>query len=138
MNTPTHVRILWGMSRQKMRPEFNRLHAATLDRATTTDQLRVLLDAADAFPERRRLSEGAVYVSAQRRWTLLTGTDWKGSHQQPADSAWGGQSSHRFRSSVGELGEWDCSCGYGGSARCPSEAERAHARHVREATSVHT
>lgn len=124
------MRILGGMARQsKMRPTFYRLHAATLTLGTTAETLTGLLTEADAFPERRRLAEGAVYTAACRRYLLLTGTDWKASQQAATDGAWGGQSDHRLRLSVAVEGHWDCSCGYGGTARYPSEAERAHAAH---------
>lgn len=68
-----------GSSRRsapKMRAVFSRLHAATLNRSTTLEQLTAAIEAADAFPERRRLSEGAVYTSALRRYEMLAGTPY--------------------------------------------------------------
>lgn len=60
-------------SAPKMRPVFYRLHSTTLSPAATLEQLRSAIEAADAFPERRRLSEGAVYTAALRRWEHMTG-----------------------------------------------------------------
>jgi hypothetical protein len=61
----------------KMRPVFARLHTAALSPATSTERLTAAIEAADAFPERRRLSEGAVYVAALRRYQLLTGHEYQ-------------------------------------------------------------
>lgn len=102
-----------GMTRQsKMRPAFNALHAATLDRATTAERLAALLTAADAVAERHRLSEGAVYTSALRRYQMLTGTDWRAGQLTEQTTLWG-ESDHRYRETSRPDGSYDarCSCG---------------------------
>lgn len=114
------------MGDAKMRPVFSRLHAATLAPATRVEALTVLLLEADAFADRRRLSEGAVYVAACRRYRLLTGTDWRASLTTASTSTWGGQSEHRARLGAGT---WECSCGASGS---DWDAAEAHAAHVAE------
>lgn len=90
---------------RKMRPAFYDLHSATLDPATTPEQLAARLRAADAVPERHRLSEGAVYSTACRRYLLDTGTDWKA--QAPDAAVWT-SSDHRYRE---RDGQGQCSCG---------------------------
>lgn len=121
------------MGAQKMRPAFYALHAATLDPATTALDLAPLLEAADAFPERHRLSEGAVYMSAQRRWTMLTGTDWRAG-QQPEGAATWAESDHRLRVRpqvyplTGVV--WGCSCGISDTAVDRETAEAVHAAHA--------
>lgn len=56
-----------------LRPPFTSLHAATMNRATTLEQLTAAIERAEAMPERRRLGEGAVYDAALRRYELLAG-----------------------------------------------------------------
>jgi hypothetical protein len=109
------------MAGQKMRPPFYRLHALTLNPATTMDDLAAALQACEAVQERHRLSEGAVYASAQRRWLLETGADWRTS--DAAAAAWGGQSDHRPRLTDTT---WACSCGARGDAPDPAAAHTAH------------
>lgn len=60
-------------SAPKLRAPFQRLHAATLNRATTLERLTEAIHAAEAFPERHRLAEGAVYTAALRRYELMAG-----------------------------------------------------------------
>jgi hypothetical protein len=141
-NTRPGVHILSGMSQSKMRPEFYRLHAATLRRATTAADLAALLRAADAMPERHRLAEGAVYVAAQRRWLMLTGTDWKGMQRQTGDTTWT-DSAHRLRIDTDPADgctRWRCSCGHHGyvPAGDTQAAMRAHDTHRTEALSACT
>lgn len=118
----------------KMRPPFPALHAATLDPGTTAVELEPLLHAADAMPDRHRLSEGAVYMSAQRRWTMLTGTDWRALQQPENAASWGG-SDHtlRVRAQVyphtGVV--WGCSCGdASGVADDETDAGDQHSAHL--------
>ena len=110
-------------SGQKMRAAFYRLHAATLNPATTPDVLAQRLRDADAVTERHRLAEGAVYASACRRYLLDTGRSWKG-EQVTADATTWGESSHRSR--LTPTG-WRCSCGAAGTSPDPAAA---HAEHV--------
>lgn len=101
-------------SRQrKMRAEFYALHAATLDPATTMAELTELLAAADAVAERHRLSEGAVYMSACRRYLLETNRSWRAEGVTEATTTWGGESAHRYRERSRPDGSYDarCSCG---------------------------
>jgi hypothetical protein len=118
---------------RKMRQAFYDLHAATLEPSMDGERLAHLLRACDAMPDRRRLSEGAVYMSAQRRFKMLTGADWRDS-QQPADAATWTGSAHRLR--VRPQAEpltgvvWGCSCGVTDTAKGRSAAEAAHATHV--------
>jgi hypothetical protein len=119
------------MSGQKMRPEFNRLHALTLNPATSMDALAAGLQAAEAVQDRHRLSEGAVYASACRRWLLETGADWRTTQQPDGAATWGGQSDHRLRVRPAEGGVvWGCSCGATGAAVDDSAATAAHAEHT--------
>lgn len=117
----------------KMRPPFPALHTATLDPATTALDLAPLLTAADAMPDRHRLSEGAVYMSAQRRWTMLTGTDWRAA-QQPENAGTWAESDHRLRvrpqvyPATGWV--WGCSCGVSDIADTREQAEAVHAAHA--------
>ena len=127
----------------KMRPAFYTLHAATLDRHTTADQLAAALRAADAVPDRHRLSEGAVYTAACRRYLMLTGDDWKATQLSDTATTWGGQSDHRLRVRrvEGTLGPdttvggwtWACSCGTDGQRLYSTEAEapEGHGNHLR-------
>jgi hypothetical protein len=129
------MRILTEVStrQSKMRPEFARLHAATLRLVTGRDELRSLLEAADAMPERHRLSEGAVYVAAQRRWTMLTGTDWKAGQRTTGDTTWTA-SDHRLRIDTDSgCPRWRCSCGDKGYVTLgdTQAATAAHATHRR-------
>lgn len=100
------------MSRQaKLRPPVVRLHAATLAPATTADQLAAALTAVEAMPERRRAAESAVYDSARRRYTMLTGADWREAQQPDQATAWV-ESDHRYRERQTPEGyEAQCSCG---------------------------
>lgn len=121
------------MGHQKMREPFYALHAATLDPAMDGERLAHLLRAADDMPERRRLSEGAVYMSAQRRFKMLTGADWRDS-QQPADADTWAESDHRLRvrPQVYPLTGWvwGCSCGTSDVAETREQAEAVHAAHA--------
>lgn len=122
-----HTRCAYsgGMTRQsKMRPVFSRLHAATLARATTTADLAALLAEADAFPERHRLSEGAVYTSACRRYLLETGRQWREETVTTASTTWT-SSDHRPRLNT-DTGEWRCSCGVRGHADDPAKGHAEH------------
>lgn len=134
------MRMLANMTRQKMRPEFNHLHAVTLDRTATTEDLTAALRAADAFADRRRLSEGAVYTSACRRYLLTTGTDWKETQQAATATAWGGQSDHRSRiDGTPAYGYgWRCSCGVQSETLYPTNdaATDGHAAHRRTAAAA--
>lgn len=96
---------------RKMRPVFYTLHAVTLDPATRPEELADALRAAEAFPERHRLAEGAVYASACRRYLLDTGTAWTRAGETTAE--WGGESSHTYRERSRPDGSYDarCSCG---------------------------
>lgn len=121
------------MGDRKMRPAFYDLHAATLARGTTPDQLATALRAADAVTDRHRLSEGAVYASACRRWLLVTGTDWKATQQPPTATTWA-SSDHRYRAPVPDdpSGFARCSCGarfvpHGGTG---GSAAEWHTRHL--------
>lgn len=87
-----------------------------------TDDTAALLRTADAMPDRRRLSEGAVYTSALRRWTMLTDTDWKGAQHSAADTTWA-ESDHRPR--LTDTG-WACSCGDHGTSTDPATAHALH------------
>lgn len=107
-----------------MRAAFTRLHSATMNAATTADDLTARLEDADAVTERHRLSEGAVYAAACRRYLLLTGRQWRGETVTATTSTWGGQSAHRSR--LTDTG-WRCSCGAAGTSVDP---ETAHAEHV--------
>lgn len=100
------------MSGAKMRPPFYRLHAATLDPATTPERLADLLRACDDVQDRHRLSEGAVYASACRRYLLDTGRDWR-AETVTADTTTWGASDHRYRERSRSDGSYDarCSCG---------------------------
>lgn len=126
------MRIVGDMTRQsKMRPAFNTLHATTLDRWTTPDQLTQALRAADAVPDRHRLSEGAVYTAACRRYLMLTGEDWKATQQPEAATTWT-TSDHRPRTRwAGQGWQWLCSCGAKGTGMHHSEpaALAAHNEH---------
>lgn len=105
-----------------MRPVFTRLHALTLTPGTTVlDLTRALLDA-DSFPDRRRLSEGAVYTAACRRYLLDVGRDWRTETVTAATSTWA-TSAHRPR--LTDTG-WRCSCGESGTATHPAAAHAAH------------
>lgn len=116
-------RMLCGMARQsKMRPAFYRLHALTLTRTTSVEDLADALRAADAVPDRHRLSEGAVYTAACRRYLLDTGTDWKAQQVTETTTTWG-QSAHRGRYT--DTG-WRCSCGEAGATPEPEAAHEAH------------
>lgn len=121
------------MGDRKMREPFYALHAATLDPATTAEVLGVRLRAADAMQDRHRLSEGAVYMSAQRRWTMLTGTDWKATQQPEGADTWA-ESDHRLRvrPQVYPLTGWvwGCSCGTSDVADTREQAEAVHAAHA--------
>lgn len=114
-----------GMTRQsKMRPVFSRLHAATLARATSIGDLATLLAEADAFPDRHRLSEGAVYTSACRRYLLETGRQWREETITTASTTWT-SSDHRPRLNT-DTGEWRCSCGARGTDTDPAKAHNSH------------
>lgn len=115
-----------GTRTARMRPEFLRLHAATLTPATTPAQLAAALTAADGVQDRHRLSEGAVYATACRRYLLDTGTSWKA--PAPESAVWGGESAHRSRLTDTA---WRCSCGAKGTSPDPG---MAHAAHVAELT----
>lgn len=112
----------------KMRREFLALHVATLTPATTPTQLAAALTAADGVQERHRLSEGAVYATACRRYLLDTGTSWKA--PAPEAAAWGAESAHRSRLTPSA---WRCSCGAQGTAADPG---LAHAAHVQDTQAV--
>jgi hypothetical protein len=118
----------------KMRPPFPALHAATLAPGTTGEILAHLLREADAMPVRRRLSEGAVYMSAQRRFKMLTGADWRDA-QQPEDAAsWSG-SAHTLRVRAQVYPQtgvvWGCSCGdASGLADDETDAGDQHSAHL--------
>lgn len=119
------------MAGQKMRPAFYTLHAVTLNPASTREQLADALRTAEAVQDRHRLSEGAVYTSACRRWLLDTGTDWRATQQPEHAATWGGQSDHRLRLRPAEGGvTWGCSCGASGAAATDEAATLAHADHV--------
>ena len=130
------------MAGQKMRPAFYALHAATLDPATTTTRLAELLRAADAVTERHRLSEGAVYASACRRYLLDTGRSWKAAQTAEGATTWD-QSDHRVRitfapshhvgPTAGAAWGWRCSCGERAELVAETEAGAyaAHTEHAR-------
>lgn len=115
----------------KMRPVFYDLHAATLTRSTTVAQLRDLLTRADGFPERRRLSEGAVYATALRRWLMLTGGEWKATQVTAGDETWG-QSDHSYRLRSRPDGSYDarCSCGAATVVFVAADGPLWHEAHV--------
>ena len=75
-------------------------------------------------------------MSAQRRWTMLTGTDWRAG-QQPDDAASWAQSDHRLRvrdqvyPATGVV--WGCSCGTSDVADDRADAEDQHSAHARAA-----
>lgn len=129
------------MTRQsKMRPAFYTLHALTLNPATSMDALAAALQATEAVQDRHRLSEGAVYTAACRRWLLETGADWRATQQPDNAAAWGGQSDHRLRVQTHGPYEdgavaWACSCGVTGTAASEAAASAAHYTHVEIASS---
>src|SRR5690348_8420063 len=127
-----------GMARQKMRPEFYDLHAATLTPSTTTAQLAAALIAAEGVQDRHRLSEGAVYASGCRRYLLDTGTPWvRGGSTADTTTSWG-QSDHRYRAprSDDPTGRARCSCGasFVPHGAAGGSAAEWHTTHVAEAT----
>ena len=124
------------MGDAKMRPQFSDLHRVTLDPDTTPDTMAHALRRADGLAERRRLSEGAVYVAALRRYTMLTGLDWRDAQQPDDADAWGGQSDHRLRireQPGAAWMVWGCSCGVTDTAEDRESAVAAHQAHVEQA-----
>lgn len=122
----------------KMRRAFSILHRVTLDPATLPDELAAALRAADAVADRHRLSEGAVYVAACRRYLMMTGRTWKETQLTATSAVWGGSSDHRRKidhaiiGGVGLVLRWRCSCGEVGYVGVNDRdgAEAAHAEHA--------
>jgi len=109
------------VSGQKMRPPFYRLHALTLNPRTSQDDLAAAIQACEAFPDRHRLAEGAVFAAACRRWLLDTGARWHEADE--ATAIWGSESDHRGRIAGTS---WRCSCGASGASEDPAAAHAAH------------
>lgn len=120
------------MAGQKMRPPFYRLHALTLNPATSMDDLAAALQATEAVTDRHRLSEGAVYASACRRWLLETGSDWRTTNQPDGAATWGGQSDHAYRLNSRPDGSFRarCSCGVVTYTFNRKDADDWHAAHL--------
>lgn len=115
----------------KMRPEFYALHAATLNRATTPQALADALRTAEGVADRHRLSEGAVYASACRRYLLDTGTSWaRAGDTGDTATAWGA-SDHRYRLTDRDGILWArCSCGDRQAVDTPAAGDAWHDRHT--------
>ncbi|UQS95146.1 hypothetical protein Pam4_03 [Pseudanabaena phage Pam4] len=117
----------------KMRPAFSRLHAVTLDRHSTPADLAEALTATEAVTDRHRLSEGAVYATACRRYLLTTGRPWVRTGTADATaSTWGGASDHRYRLRARPDGSYDarCSCGAAMVVFTPADGDTWHADHT--------
>lgn len=116
---------------RKMRPAFYTLHAVTLDRHATPDDLTRALRAAEAVTDRHRLSEGAVYATACRRYLLDTGTPWTRAGDTGATATAWATSDHRYR-----LTDQDgtllarCSCGARETVPTATDGTDWHDRHT--------
>lgn len=82
---------------RKMRPAFYTLHAVTLDPHAHPSDLAAALRGAEAVTDRHRLSEGAVYATACRRYLLDTGTSWSRDGDTDTTATTWTASNHRYR-----------------------------------------
>ena len=119
------------MPGQKMRPAFYRLHAVTLAVRSTPADLAAALRDAEAVADRHRLSEGAVYASACRRYLLDTGTPWtRAGDTGDTATAWG-TSDHRYRLTARDGILWArCSCGDRQAVDTPDAGDAWHDHHT--------